>query len=92
MRDRSLDEFADGDAGGDDDPTDTDAERAERVTDGDAGAERPADEDDTSDIDEGAAVTYEWTPGGAACGVCGASVETRWCDGEAFVCADCKEW
>ena len=91
MRDRSLDEFAEADAGGDDDPTDTDAERAERATDGDAGAERAAD-GDPSDADEGAAVTYEWAPGGAACGVCGASVEARWRDGEAFVCADCKEW
>ena len=90
MRDRSLDEFADGDAGGDDDPTDADTERAVRTMDGDAGTERPAD-GDTGDADGGAAVTYEWTPGGAACGVCGASVEARWRDGEAFVCADCKE-
>ena len=48
--------------------------------------------DDPTGADEGAAVTYEWTPGGAACGTCGASVEARWRDGEAFVCADCKEW
>ena len=73
MRDRSLDEFADADTGGDDGSTDADV-----------GAERAAD--------EGAAVTYEWAPGGAVCGVCGASVEARWRDGEAFVCADCKEW
>ncbi|PSP97314.1 hypothetical protein BRC84_01085 [Halobacteriales archaeon QS_1_68_44] len=91
MHDRSLDEFADGNAGGDDDPTDTSAERAERATAPDVGAEWPADGDEAGDA-EGAAVTYEWTPGGAACGVCGASVETRWRDGEAFVCADCKEW
>ena len=101
MRDRSLDEFAeadagadddgksapDSDAGGDGDPTNADG--TARATD--AEAERPAD-GDTSDADESTAVTYEWTPGGAACGVCGASVETRWRDGEAFVCADCKEW
>ena len=91
MRDRSLDEFADGDAGGDDGPTDTDAGGAERATDANAEAERPAD-GNTGEADEGAAVTYEWTPGGAACGACGASVEARWRDGEAFVCADCKEW
>ena len=91
MRDRSLDEFANADTGGDDGPTDTDAEGAERATDADAEAERPAD-GDTNEADEGAAVTYEWTPGGTPCGACGASVEARWRDGEAFVCADCKEW
>ena len=90
MRDRSLDEFADADTGGDGGPTNTDAEGAERATDAEAEAERPADGD--ADIDEGTAVTYKWTPESTACGACGASVEERWRGGEAFVCADCKKW
>jgi hypothetical protein len=39
-----------------------------------------------------APVTCEWTPGGAACEACGATVERRWRDGDARVCVDCKEW
>jgi len=51
----------------------------------DEGIEEPADA-------EPAAATYRWDPEGRACADCGATVERRWRDDGAFVCADCKEW
>ena len=36
--------------------------------------------------------TMRWSADGAACGDCGTVTSRRWRDGEAFVCADCKEW
>jgi len=62
-----------------DDPGDADAMGA------DEGIEEPADA-------EPAAATYRWDPEGGACADCGATVERRWRDDGAFVCADCKEW
>lgn len=41
---------------------------------------------------EPAAPTYRWSPDGADCEACGATVERRWRDGEGYVCGDCKEW
>jgi hypothetical protein len=37
-------------------------------------------------------VTYRVSPGGSGCDECGRTVDSRWRDGEAFVCADCKSW
>lgn len=37
-------------------------------------------------------VTAAWSPGGGTCGACGESAEWRWRDGDALVCADCKDW
>lgn len=36
--------------------------------------------------------TYDWTPGGAECAGCGATVKRRWREGDGLVCGDCKEW
>jgi hypothetical protein len=36
--------------------------------------------------------TMRWAEGGAPCADCGETVTRRWRDGEAFVCADCKDW
>ena len=38
------------------------------------------------------APTYQWTPDGAPCAVCGATVERRWREEDGFVCTDCKDW
>lgn len=51
------------------------------------GASDPADADVQS-IES----TYDWTPGGAPCAMCGESVEERWRDAEGLVCIDCKVW
>lgn len=106
-RDASLDEFLgggdeDGDAAG------TDADGAESETaagaapeddrgDGGGAGDGVADEEDPPlalDGVEPARSTYAWSPDGAECAACGATVEARW-RGEAaegLVCADCKEW
>lgn len=80
------------------DATESRADGEERV-DGEETAddeERVDDEDEAADVAddeaEPPATTYRWTPDGAACEGCGATVERRWRDGGAFVCADCKEW
>jgi hypothetical protein len=94
MRDRSLDEFASG------------AETATDEREEEPGADEPEADGETESVDDGedsptagvepALSTYDWTPGGAACGRCSETVEKRWRDGdgtgEALVCADCKEW
>jgi hypothetical protein len=36
--------------------------------------------------------TYDWSPDGAECADCGATVEARWRDESGLVCPDCKEW
>ena len=36
--------------------------------------------------------TYVWLPDDAVCPECEESVDRRWRDGDAFVCADCKDW
>lgn len=51
--------------------------------------------DDPSDVDDpsdGADSTYGWTPDGAECADCGATVQRRWRDDGRFVCVDCKTW
>lgn len=91
-RESTLDEFcrdddaepADGDRSAADDPTDpTGADASADVDPADGAPDRTGST---------APITCEWTPGGAACEACGATVERRWRDGAARVCADCKEW
>lgn len=50
------------------------------------------DRDATGEEHAPAPITCEWRPDGSACEACGATVERRWRDGDARVCADCKEW
>lgn len=95
-RESTLDEFLGGserrdDAGADasrtgDAPDGTDRRSDPGTEDGET-AEAPA----VGDADP-APITCEWTPDGAACEACGATVARRWRDGDARVCADCKEW
>jgi hypothetical protein len=80
-RDASLEEFLDG---GDGDSMTSDD------------SEETAASDDKEPDDGGgvmpATSTGYWVSGGAACAECGAVVERRWRDGDAFVCGDCKSW
>jgi hypothetical protein len=78
VSDRSLDEFV------------TDGESEVDRTDSGAATTRDDAGDDT-DADP-AVPTMRWTTDPVACDACGATVARRWRDGEAFVCADCKEW
>ncbi|MFB6228808.1 MAG: hypothetical protein ABEH88_09660 [Halobacteriales archaeon] len=64
---------------------------------GAGGVAREESGEESSDNGEGVdpdpiATTYRWSAEGGICGVCGERVESRWHSGEAFVCADCKEW
>ena len=36
--------------------------------------------------------TMRWSADGDACPNCGETVPRQWRDGDAFVCADCKDW
>lgn len=89
MDDASLEDFlgdperADGDDPTDGDATDSDADAANAT--GDTASEPDPGPDPTHS-------TYGWTPGGAACADCGATVRRRWRDDGRFVCADCKAW
>jgi hypothetical protein len=102
--DATLDDFLEN-AG--ETPTGSETSSDEAVDDGgaagrgeDDGVESGGTGADDDRSDDGAGdrfdATVRWTPGGAACGSCGATVERRWADGtegdSAFVCADCKEW
>jgi hypothetical protein len=91
--DASLDEFLD--AGGDDRSDGADAAEspadAESDAGGDDGDEADAGGPDTDAVAP-ATATATWSPDGATCAACGDVVERRWRDGEALVCADCKEW
>lgn len=49
-------------------------------------------ERDDAESAEPATPTMRRAPDGAACEACGETVERRWLDGGAFVCAECKEW
>lgn len=104
MRDRSLEEFVDGDDEPDD-PDEPDGSDATSDTGGDAGSAAESNEgagtdgrkdgDATDDSDgtgvEAAVSTFEWAPG-ADCPRCGAAAERRWRDDDELVCADCKGW
>lgn len=96
--DRAGNEDGDGSTGGDE------AEAVDTTTeDGDVdGADAPdAGTDDEAADDsewlppdevEPARSTYAWSPDGADCAACGATVERRWRDESGLVCADCKGW
>ncbi|MGM0604765.1 MAG: DUF7573 domain-containing protein [Halobacteriota archaeon] len=100
-RDRSLEEFFESDEPTEeaDEPTE---EADEPIGDDTAGAECPdasigsnESEDGSSDLAasiEPITGTYRWSPDGQACAACGATVDRRWREGDAFVCAACKEW
>jgi hypothetical protein len=87
--DRSLDDFL-----GDEDETpavsESEGDLAETGETGDDGDIDAANTD--TDTVEPATPTYRFSPDGAACDVCEATVEKRWHDDGRFVCADCKEW
>lgn len=90
MRDASLDEFLNEDAG-----TKEGNEDGEDGETNGEGTDESADADTDADADAGAepaVSTYDWSPGGTACEGCGAVVERRWRDGEQLVCGECKEW
>jgi hypothetical protein len=80
--DRSLDEFASASAGSDE------------AVDGDESIAGSSDADESGAGTDGdhSVPTMRWSADGAPCDACGATVERRWRDGDAVVCADCKEW
>jgi hypothetical protein len=55
-------------------------------------SETAADEKTGADADATPATpTMRWAAD-AVCSACGSSAPRRWRDGDAFVCADCKDW
>ncbi|WP_267642090.1 DUF7573 domain-containing protein [Haloarchaeobius amylolyticus] len=101
-RDRSLDEFASGEA-----EAAAEAEPATEPTtdEGDAGGSDSGGSDtgaaeagaDTTASSSGtdtdpAVTTFQWSPDGRECAECGATVDRRWRDGSLLVCAECKTW
>ncbi len=96
--DRSLDEFstagatdtAADDAAADDAAADT----VDAADDAEDSADTAGDDDAVPDLDAvaPAEATYDVSPDGADCAVCGATATRRWRDDPGYVCADCKEW
>ncbi len=84
---RSLDEFAGSDAPGEA----TDPGSEEKATPKPEPADSPARDSDSADV-ESIESTYDWTPGGAPCAMCGDAVEERWRDSTGLVCIECKVW
>ena len=80
--DRSLDEFAAGPSGSDDDEA-GDAESGGTAGDEQSGGAADADP---------AVPTATWAADPAACERCGERVSRRWLDDDALVCGDCKAW
>lgn len=107
-RDASLDEFLGGDEAAEDDTEVAGAEDGDGNGDGDgsgdgddaaAGADDAAGGDAPDDSGwlppaavESARSTYAWSPDGAPCAACDATVQRRWRDDSGLVCPDCKEW
>lgn len=82
-RDATLDAFATSQESADaDEPSET-----RETSEGEGGGEEGSDEG-TQAIE----VTTDWTPAGATCAACGATVERRWQHQGALVCSDCKNW
>ena len=108
VRDRSLDEFLDGEDGKaaerpPGDPEAGDARTGDGVEPGAGGApdgSEPAGDDPAVEPairpagpdPAPAASTFAFSPEGAPCGACGARVERRWRDEAGLVCGDCKNW
>lgn len=84
---RSLDDFADGSPAAD--PGESEEEEA--TAEDAPGVERSANRGAHTDI-EPIESTYDWSPGGAPCASCGASVEERWRSEKGLVCPECKVW
>jgi hypothetical protein len=75
--------------------TDADGIADETATEDDATPDGGATEDGTGGPSltvRPATSTMDWTPGGATCASCGATVERRWRDDGRLVCLDCKQW
>lgn len=101
MRESSLDDFLGGDPEDESDgsPSDdqadaVDSESSEEVTAAEGVTDSPPETaaETNAKAATSARTTYGWTPGGADCAECGETVERRWRDGDALVCADCKSW
>lgn len=98
-RDRSLDEFLGGESE-EPEPREDDGPESQESGDpedrSDEGDTEDPEVEDDSDVDsvEPAAVeaTMAFSPEGADCAACGATVERRWQGESGLVCADCKEW
>lgn len=86
-RDASLDEFLGSDEDGEADTGAVDAE-----PDGVTADDGEADGTEADGAVEPAVPTLDWTPGGAPCAACGATVERRWRDDGRMVCGECKGW
>jgi len=85
MEDASIEDFLD-ESG----QADASEPRAENESESDA-----SESEDTGGTEHEVSdtiTTYEWEPSGVDCAACGATVTRRWCDGDSFVCAACKEW
>ena len=90
--DRSLDDFAEADAAGDESrETETEADDSEGDAADPADATDPAGTTDPAEVDP-ATATSTWHADGAACDRCGDRVQRRWRDDDIFVCADCVSW
>jgi hypothetical protein len=86
------------------DATESPGDADESPTDVPDGSAEPADDEDTTasedpgwpspdaDAVTPARSTYAWSPAGANCAACGATVERRWRDEAGLVCSDCKGW
>lgn len=97
MRDASLDDFI----GGEGSAGESEPGEVETVDEEAAGEDEPGEEgtvgeeavgDDGEEPVEPAQSTYDFSPEGAPCAACGASVEKRWRAEAGLVCPDCKEW
>ncbi|MFD1569432.1 DUF7573 domain-containing protein [Halorubrum laminariae] len=84
--DRSLDDFA---QNADADRNDADARSGGENPRDDTGSEAS---ESVAEASETVTATATWTTDGADCEQCGESVARRWRDGDALVCADCKDW
>ena len=91
--DAPTDGATDGPGDADESSTDAPEESAEPAGGGGTGAsEDPAWPSLDADAVAPARSTYAWSPAGADCAACGATVERRWRDETGLVCADCKTW
>ena len=80
--DQSLDEFA---GAADADRDDGHGDRSDADTAPESGEQSETDAEPVT-------ATATWTADGADCDRCGEPISRRWRDGDALVCADCKDW
>ena len=95
MEDTSLDEFFESDGEGIEKSEDVEDEEG-KATEGDAGTETGDGQDTegvTPDVNvEPATATAQWTSAGSDCERCETTANRLWCDDDALVCRDCKDW